>query len=338
MPQNKLALLRYRIIDKCLQNRFRKWTLDDLIEAVSDGLYEYEGIHSGVSKRTIQLDIQTLRSDKLGYHAPIKVVERKFYVYEDPNYSITNSNVRDQDVDKLREVVSMLNQFKGFNYFEDLGELVGRLEDKIHKQSNSEEYYIDFEKNEMLRGLEWIDPLLVSIKKKKVLSIGYKSFKARQKSENIYYPYLLKEYRNRWFLLARADRNNQLQLLALDRMETVEEDQTRFFRPADDFVLKDFFSDVIGVTKSLGQKTSKVTLAIDSPTSPYIITKPLHNSQEVLRTGPEGIIVSIQVVLNFELERLILGYGSRVKVLSPRWLKKRIEKELNAAVELYKEE
>ena len=58
MAIHKFALIRYKTIDNCLKNRFRKWTLDDLIEKVSDALYEYEGITSGVSRRTIQGDIK----------------------------------------------------------------------------------------------------------------------------------------------------------------------------------------------------------------------------------------------------------------------------------------
>jgi hypothetical protein len=44
MPVNRNALIRYRTIDQCLQNRYKKWTLDDLIEACSDAIYEYQGI------------------------------------------------------------------------------------------------------------------------------------------------------------------------------------------------------------------------------------------------------------------------------------------------------
>ena len=33
MPANKNALLRYKTIDKCLRNRARRWTLEDLVEA-----------------------------------------------------------------------------------------------------------------------------------------------------------------------------------------------------------------------------------------------------------------------------------------------------------------
>ena len=60
MAYNKNALIRYKTIDKCLQNRYRKWTLEDLIEACSDALYEHEGKMTNVSKRTIQLDIQSI--------------------------------------------------------------------------------------------------------------------------------------------------------------------------------------------------------------------------------------------------------------------------------------
>ena len=73
MPVNRNALIRYKTIDNCLRHRNRRWTLEDLIEACSDALYEYEGIDKGISKRTVQMDIQMMRSDKLGYNAPIEV-------------------------------------------------------------------------------------------------------------------------------------------------------------------------------------------------------------------------------------------------------------------------
>ena len=89
MPANKNALLRYKTIDKCLRNRARRWTLEDLVEACSDALYEYSGKDEYLSVRTIQLDIQRMRSDELGYNAPIVVRDRKYYTYEDPEYSIS---------------------------------------------------------------------------------------------------------------------------------------------------------------------------------------------------------------------------------------------------------
>src|SRR3954470_7811785 len=114
MPINKLALIRFKTIDNCLQNRLRKWTLEDLMKACSDAIYEYEGIANGVSRRTIQLDLQNMRSEKLGYNAPIIVLNKKYYTYEEKGYSITNSPITSQDLGTLSEVLGVLQQFKGF--------------------------------------------------------------------------------------------------------------------------------------------------------------------------------------------------------------------------------
>ena len=196
MPTNRNALIRYKTIDTCLRNRFRQWTLEDLIDACSDALYEYEGIDKGVSKRTVQMDIQTMRSEKLGYNAPIIVIDKKYYTYEDKDYSIMNIPLTDQDLDKLSEVADILKQFKGFTHFEDLSGMVQKLENKIHVSKTNERSVIDLEKNENLKGLHHIDPIFQAIVKKKCLLISYKSFKARTTQEFNFHPALLKEFRN----------------------------------------------------------------------------------------------------------------------------------------------
>ena len=108
MPVNKNALIRYKTIDRCLRNRFRRWTIDDLTEACSDALYEMEGIMKGVSVRTVQGDLQIMRSDKLGYNAPIEVYDRIYYRYADPDYSISDTPLTEEDCDLLKEAVELL--------------------------------------------------------------------------------------------------------------------------------------------------------------------------------------------------------------------------------------
>ena len=113
MSQNKNALIRYKTIDKCLQNKYRQWTLEDLIECCSQALEEYEGRKIPISKRTIQMDIQMMRSDKLGYNAPIITVDKKYYTYEDADYSITNLPLTEMDFNRMSEALEVLKQFKG---------------------------------------------------------------------------------------------------------------------------------------------------------------------------------------------------------------------------------
>ncbi|NRF37613.1 YafY family protein [Pedobacter foliorum] len=338
MSVNKLALIRYRTIDECLKNRFRKWTLEDIIERVAHMLYEYEGITSGVSKRTIQADIQLMRSDKLGYNAPIVVTDRKFYAYSDSSYSITKVPVNAADVNKMKEIVGILKQFEGFNYFDEMTEMITKLENNLYKSTHPNENYIQFEGNKQLRGLKHINPLYQAILQKKALLIEYQSFKAKAPIRNVYYPYLLKEYRNRWFLIVKARDGKALITMALDRIvgfQTLTEEPYKAYKGVD---FDRYFDDLLGVTKSEKDRAQKVVLKINKLNAPYVLTKPIHHSQQLLAEDAEGTTIRIDVVLNFELEREILGFGECMKVLSPRNLASRMKKRLAQAARQYEKD
>jgi len=337
MPVNRNALIRYRTIDHCLQNRYRKWTLDDLIEACADALYEFQGIRE-LSRRTVQADIEMMRSNKLGYEAPIVVVDKKYYTYADKNYSIANNPLNHQDMEVLGEVAALLKQFKGFNHFADLSEMVSKLEDKIYTQKTQSPPVIDFEKNDHLKGLEWIEVIRKAIVAKRVMCITYQSFKAKEPNTFCFSGYLLKEYRNRWFVLGLSHmRNTPLLTLALDRIKSVEEHEDAY-RENNSVNLATYYNDVLGVTKSPNQRDCEVVFWIDNENAPYIITKPLHPSQKLLREETDGKIFSIRVIPNFELERELLGFGAKIKVLGPRILVKRIKDQLGLALNNYKTE
>lgn len=338
MSINKLALIRYKTIDECLKNRFRKWSLDDLIEKVAAVLFEYEGISSGVSKRTVQSDIQIMRSDKLGYNAPIVVTDRKYYAYSDPNYSITKAPINNNDIEKMKEIVGVLKQFNGFSYFDEMSDMIAKLENNLYKSTNQSKNCIQFESNKQLRGLKFITPLYSAILNKVPLLIEYKSFKALKAQQLIYFPYLLKEYRNRWFLIAKPRKGRALITLALDRILEFQELTKEPFVEYNGIDFDRYFEDLLGVTKSERDRAHKVILKVDKRNAPYVLTKPLHHSQVLLKEDQDGIVIRIDVVLNFELEREILGFGECMKVLGPRNLASRIRKRLEDAAAQYQRE
>lgn len=334
MPINKNALIRYKTIDQCLQNRSRKWTLEDLIDACRKALYEYEGIEKGVSRRTVQADIQLMRSDKLGYNAPIKVVDKKYYTYEEPKYSITNIPLTTQDLEKLNEVSEILKQFKGFSHFGDLRVMVQKLEDKISATRNNLRPVIDIEKNDNLKGLEYIEIIFQAIRRKEVLEIWYQSFKAKRPGKILFHPYLLKEYRNRWFVIGSKGEGHSVQNLAIDRIKDIDFDKNSAYYDDPGFDADEYYKNVIGVTVT-GMRPVNVHLFINQQHAPYVLTKPLHHTQQIISETEDGVEISIKVKLNFELEREILGFGEGMKVLSPDKLKKRIARNLRNASHNY---
>ena len=336
MATNKNALIRYRTIDKCLQNRSRRWTLNDLIDACSDALYEFEGKDSSVSKRTVQLDIQLMRSNKLGYNAPIEVYDRKYYSYADEDYTITEMPITGIDMDILTESVEMLSQFKDFSLFTELNGVIQKLEDKIYRESKSLTPIIHMEKNENLKGLNHLDTLYQAILKRIALKLTYKSFKSRAAGEFTFFGYILKEYNNRWFLVGKKQGEFKLMTLALDRIENINLDLKQEYS-IDDFDADEYYKDTYGVTVMGPSALIHIEMLIDKGNAPYVLTKPFHQSQKLIERCDDGsVIISIDVHHNYEIERLILGFGAGIQVLKPRKLRNRIKRILNNAVENYK--
>jgi predicted DNA-binding transcriptional regulator YafY len=338
MPVNRNALIRYRTIDKCLQNRRRKWTIDDLIEACSAALYEYDGIDKSLSMRTIRLDLNAMRSDQLGYKAPIIVTDKKYYSYEDPDYSIANIPLTSQDLGILQEVSHLLRQFKGFSHFNEVSEMLNKLEDKIYSEKNHRAPVIDFEKNELLTGIEWLDVLYKAIVSETTVEITYQSFKARQASAIIFYPYLLKEYRNRWFILGMKKQEKEICTFALDRIQQVALLPAEIFRQHKNFDPHTYFRDIIGVTRNFAEKPTSILFWASRLHAPYIKTKPIHPSQKIVEELKDGTHFSIDVIPNFELERELIGFGEGLKILSPNNIVRQIRRKARLMLELYNQD
>lgn len=335
MAQNKNALIRYKTIDKCLQNNYRQWTLQDLVDACSDALYEYEGRDVNVSLRTTQLDIQMMRSDKLGYNAPIEVYDKRFYRYADEDYSITNIPLTENDMTILIESVEMLKQFKNFSLFHDLNGVIQRLEDTIYVEKTHQSAIIHLDKNEQLKGLEHFDTIYQAIVKRICLVITYQSFKAREPETYEFHPYILKQFNNRWFVVGRREGFPQIVTYALDRIVGIDYNLELHYSNAH-FDGDLYYKDTYGVTVLGDKMLMDVVLKIDRDNAPYVLTKPFHHSQMLVKTLEDGaVIIQLRVHLNMEFDRLILGFGPCIEVLKPKILRNRIRNRFKMAYEQY---
>ena len=339
MPANKNALIRYKTIDNCLRNRFRRWTLEDLVDACCEALYDMEGTRKGVSVRTVQGDIQMMRSDKLGYNAPIEVYDHKYYRYADSDYSIMDMPMSQNDYEVMQEAVDMLRQLEDFGQFSEMADVVSRLQDKLAITCNNRKPIINFDNVPDLKGLKLLNPLYNYIVHKQTLRIMYQSFTARRPTEFILCPYLLKEFRNRWFLYGCRASDLLLFNLALDRIKSIEPVDVPF-RENPDFDSEHFFDDVIGVSKNLKSRPRCIKFWASREQSKYIKTKPVHRSQQLLSEDPEdgSCIFRIDVVINFEMYSVLMSYGPGIKVIYPRNAVRYMRGKLKEALNLYEEE
>lgn len=331
MPINRNALIRYKTIDRLLRGG-RQATLDELIDSCSDALLDYCG-NDSVSRRTLQHDLQEMRySEALGYYAPIVVVGKKFYTYSDTGYSITDVPLSANDMLKLTEAVDVLKQMSAFSAFGGVEDVVNRLEDHVASMRLKAEQVILLECNEQLRGLKHITPLHDAISEKMPVAVAYKTFNSAEPVSFCFSPYILKEYNNRWFVLGKrhehaTESDNVVTTLALDRIEALTEAprNVKYVRPKS-FRPREYFRDMIGVSRSLDSVVEHIEFTALAGQVPYIRTKPLHSSQKEVGCLADGsILFSIDVIVNKELEQRLLSYGDCLTVLSPPSLVERIK-------------
>ena len=335
MPVNKNALIRYKTIDNCLRNPYRRWTVEDLVDACSDALYDFEGIRRGVSLRTVQGDLQMMRSDKLGYNAPIEVYDHKYYRYSDRNYSIMNLPLSHNDIETMTEAVNLLRQFEDFDHFSEMSDVVSRLQDNL-AVARGKKKIVDFERNSNLKGLRYLNPLYNHIARRETIKIEYQSFSARRPFAYTVFPHLLKEYRNRWFLFC-TNTKGILYNFALDRILAIQTEPGIPYKENPGFDPDTYFDDLIGVTK-WGNPT-EITFWASREQALYIETKPIHPSQKIIqdKTKDGSKTFSVTVEPNWEFFSVMLGFGPGVRILSPNSVVREIKKKIKKAIEQYED-
>ena len=124
MPINKNALIRYRTLDRCFRDFYRRFYIEDLQRACSTCIYGSE-VDGCVSRRQIFEDIRFMES-KEGYSIKLNRVRdgrRTWYRYKDPNFSIDQRPISELEIVQLQQTIKLLDRFKGMPGFDWLDEL-----------------------------------------------------------------------------------------------------------------------------------------------------------------------------------------------------------------------
>jgi hypothetical protein len=335
LATNKHAIIRYQTLDKCFRNTGRKYFIEDLIEECNKAIYDFTGNPEGIKKRQIYDDIIFMESEQ-GWSVPLQRHKegRKVYMrYLDTNFSINNSPLNAAEENQLKEALITLSRLKGMPNFTWVDEITTRINVglDISHQSNK---LIEFDQNQFLKGIEFINPIYKAISSQKVVSISYKSFKQDVEQQNIIHPYFLKQYNNRWFLFGLNHDYQKISNLALDRILKLEPSEI-YYIPNKLIDFEEHFEDMIGVTVPEGAKPQKILLKINASLWPYIKTKPLHGSQKVKEITPEHTIVELHLIINFELVSLLFSYAENIVVLEPLELAEQIKLKANSLIKNY---
>ncbi len=339
MPANKYALLRYRILDRCIGNKQRPFPdKEALRQACEDELYGSS--EERISLSTIEKDMYAMRNESnLGYYAPIAYSKSyKGYFYENPDYTIDTMPLSDEDVAAIHLAASTLRQFRGIPLFKSSEAAIDKILDRLSlhpSRGDAElEQYVQFETAPSYRGGEFLPVLLECIQNRKVVQFDYEKYTGGKSRKYTLYPYLLKEYRNRWYIIGMNPDKHDIATFGLDRIMAAPVALNETFEVSSAFDTNLYFKHSIGIT-SVQEFPQRIHLRFTPLSGKYVESQPLHQSQKIIRNGEVALEVELFLSVTKELVMQILSYGSDVEVKAPESLRKQITLTLERTMKQY---
>jgi predicted DNA-binding transcriptional regulator YafY len=193
--------------------------------------------------------------------------------------------------------------------------------------------FIHWERSPEIKGIQYFDPIVRAIENSRVLRITYLPYYEDKPYFNEIHPYLLKEFRNRWYLIGFNAYREQVRTYALDRIRNLEELRDREYRPAG-FRQEEYFKYSIGIISPEG-RPPLIKLAVQKNQAQYLITQPWHDSQNIEEETEEQVIFSFRVHPTYEFRSLVLSLGKDGYILEPASLRKEMKGELEHMLKLY---
>lgn len=334
VPANKSAISRYRVIDEALRNKQRKYpSKSDLIELISQRLDQEIGV------RTLEKDLQDMReSPDLNYYAPISYNKaEKGYYYSEPDYSISGIPITEEDLKQLKFAAKIFTRFKNIPYLAELYRPIQQLERIIRVGKNTGQWLdnsiVQLEVPQQEPDMQMFENLVQCILKKQIVNIRYQRFGHAESNPFKIHPYLLKEYKNRWYLVALNVEQNDVRIYGLDRITTLKELKETH---EDDFDAEEYFRYSLGITVINNEEPATIELLFSPEDAHYVLSSPIHPGQKILKNDKNGLHVQLTLHRSYELTMLIRSYGSGVNVLQPDWLREEIMEDAKKVVKASK--
>ncbi|MEI6884194.1 MAG: WYL domain-containing protein [Bacteroidota bacterium] len=323
MPLSKNSFARYQVIDACLRNKQRRFpNINVLLEKCQ------ERLDRSISRSTIEKDLRAMKDlPEPGYYAPIAFdKENNGYYYTDPSYSINNIQVKDEDIDAIEMAATMLSRYREFHVVKRYAEAIDRILDVVNVRrilSKDEfEQYVQLEKPVYTRGADYIEPVIRSIQDKTVLRIAHQPFSESHPQTRTVHPYLLKEHNGRWYLVGLDETENDIRTFGLERILSIGQEPGLKFRQVK-FNAREYFKYTVGVIAPQS-KPPKIQLECSKQQAQYLITKPMHESQVVIREKKDSVVFGFEVHPTWEFIAMILGFREGATVISPGWFREQM--------------
>ncbi len=298
---------RYALILKKLQAK--PYSSYEELESYIERQYDYlrendESLNLGFSKRTLQRDIKEIRQT---FGIDIQ------FSTKDKGYFIAQSETDNKNFERMIEAFDMFNSL---NMAQDL------------------QPFIHLEKRRP-QGTQNLYGLLHAIKNRLRIKFSYQKFWEDEITQRIAETYALKEFKSRWYILAKDLKDGRVKTFALDRLTNLEITKQKFQFPKD-YDVEESYRYCFGIISPDDEKPADIILSFESVQGKYIKTLPLHQTQEALIDNEDELRIKLKLCVTHDFLMELLSFGENVKVIQPKSLANQVKSAHKAAFEQYK--
>ncbi len=282
---------RYLLILKKL--KAKPYSTYEELQGYIENQFDYlqmqdENLNIGFSKRTLQRDIREIRNS---FGIDIE------YSTKSKGYFISQNEMENMNFQRMIEAFDMFNSL---NLAQDLAP------------------FIHLEKRRP-QGTENLYGILHSIKNKFQIKFSYQKFWEDEMSERTVEPYALKEFKNRWYIMAKDSKDSKIKSFALDRLTNLEI-TNRVFEFPKTYNIEESYRYSFGIISPTDEDPQEIILSFDPFQGKYIKTLPLHDTQQILVDNDDELQIKLKLCVTHDLVMELLSFGDNMKVLQPKSL------------------
>jgi predicted DNA-binding transcriptional regulator YafY len=297
---------RYLLILKKL--KVNPYSTYEALKAYMENQFEYmqmqdDHLQIGFSKRTLQRDLKEIRNlfgIDIEYSKPYR------------GYFITQNENENMNFQRMMEAFDMFNSL---NLAQDLTPF-------IHLE------------NRKPQGTEHLYGLLHAIKNKFKIKFTYHKFWDEEFSQRTVEPLALKEFKNRWYIIAKDCKDDTIKSFAFDRLSNLEITNQTFLYPAN-YSIEQSYRYCFGIESPNGKEPQDIILSFDPYQGKYIKTLPLHHTQEVLVDNEEEMKIKLKLCLTHDFLMELLSFSDYMEVIEPKTLVDQIKQAHKKAYRQY---
>ncbi|MDR3285825.1 MAG: WYL domain-containing protein [Prevotellaceae bacterium] len=288
-------IIRKMRISKCVT--FAE--IDDYLQQQS----KIQGLNFNISQRTFQRDIAEIGSI-YGIYIKYNFSEKYYFIEEEFEMEINN---------RMFEALDVYNALN------------------VKEQQSQ---YVQFERRSA-QGTEHFYGILHAIRNRFHISFSYQKFYKNHPENRIVEPLILKEFKYRWYLVARDTYDARIKFYALDRLSDLEVQKTHYEEDTN-FDINELMKYCFGIIlPNDDSQPETVVLSFDAFQGKYIKSLPLHETQKILIDNEEELQISLQIYIMHDFIMELLSYGDSVKVISPQNLAEDLKEMYENALKYY---